>query len=284
MKTKGLKQSKKEIVGILGYGEIGKTIAKICQEAGFKILIRELTFDQFKNQKVDYLHINIPEITNYQFIKSAIVSINEVSPTLTIINSSVTPGTTRKIFEVTKQPIVHSPVIGIHPNLYASIKYYFPKIIGSVDKKSLLLAKKHFKDLNLKVEVYDNSENSETAKLLDLVYYAWNLVYCKTISKICQNLNLNFNQIYTKHNKIYNQGYNKILPNVIRPIFLPMKGPLTGHCTIPDTILFHKYFPTRLTKFILNENKRYYKETNNFKKQRQDFIRIRNKLLRKQNY
>lgn len=279
METKNQKISKQTTIGILGYGEIGKTIAQICLDAGFKILIKDLTIDQFKNKKIDYLHINIPEISNHKFIKCAVDCINEVSPLLSIINSSVTPGTTRKIFEKTKKPIIHSPVIGIHPNLYNSVKFYFPKIIGPIDKKSLLLAKKHFHDLRLKIEVYDNSDTSEAAKLLDLIYYAWNLIYCKTISNICQNLNLNFDQVYTKHNKIYNQGYGKILPNVIRPIFIPMKGPITGHCTIPDTVLFHKYFPTSLTKFILHENLKYHTETSDLKKQRQEFIELRNKLI-----
>ena len=249
-----------KIVGMLGYGEIGKSIARICREAGFTVLIRELKYDQLKGKKLDYLYINIPEINNRDFIKVVVKNIQETSPVLTIINSSTTPGTTRKIFQVTSSPIVHSPVIGVHPKLYESIKIYFPKIIGPADTLSLGLAKKHFKDLGLSTRVYNNSETSEAAKLLDLVYYAWNIIFCKWVEQVCKHMNLNFNQVYTLHNKIYNKGYRKILPNVVRPVLFPVKGSIGGHCTIEDTILFNKYYNNRFTKFILRENKNYSKE------------------------
>jgi UDP-N-acetyl-D-mannosaminuronate dehydrogenase len=251
---------KKQTVGILGYGEIGKAMAKICERAGYNVLIRELDYDQIGNNKIDYLHVNIPEINPKIFIKIISQNIKELKPKLVIINSTTTTGTTRKIFKNTNIPMVHSPVIGVHPHLYESIKSTFPKIIGAIDDISLSLAKKHFKTLGLKVEIYDSAENSETAKLLDLTYFAWNIIFCKWMSKIAEDLNLNFEQIYTKHNKIYNEGYKKLLPNVVRPILTPIKGPIGGHCTIPDVIMFDKFHKTNFTKFILDENKKYSKE------------------------
>ena len=59
-----MKKRNRQIVGILGHGEIGSAIARICKEAGFEVLIRELTFDQIKDKKVDFLHVNIPENDN----------------------------------------------------------------------------------------------------------------------------------------------------------------------------------------------------------------------------
>lgn len=251
---------KKQTIGILGYGEIGKAMTKICQEAGYNVLIREVDYDQIAKNKIDYLHINIPEINPYTFIKIVTKNIKELKPKLVIINSSTTTGTTRKIFQKTNIPIVHSPIIGVHPHLYKSIKIIFPKIIGAVDDISLSLAKKHLKNLGLQIEVYDSAENSETAKLLDLTYFAWNIIFCKWMSEIAEDLNLNFEQIYTRHNQIYNEGYKELLPKVIRPILAPVKGPVGGHCTIPDVAMFDKFHKNRFTKFILKENKAYFKE------------------------
>src|SRR3989344_77012 len=255
-----MKKNKKQVVGILGYGEISSAMARICREAGYKILVRELDYDQLVEKQIDYLHVNIPEKNNDKFVDVVVKTIKETKPKLTIINSSVTPGTTRKIHKITKLPIVHSPVIGVHPYLYRSIKNHFAKIIGSVNAESLNLAKKHFRELGLEVEVYDKAENSEVAKLLDLVYYAWNIIFCKWMSEVSQKLKLNFDQVYTRHNEIYNQGYRKLRSNVVRPILKPIPGPIGGHCTVEDTLLFDKFYKNRFTKFILKENEKYKKE------------------------
>ncbi len=245
----------KKLVGILGYGEVGKAIAKICQDAHFSVLIRDLKTDQLKNKRVDFLHVNIPQ--NKDFIKIVVKNMLELAPKLTIINSSTIPGTTREIFKKTNLPVVHSPVIGSHPNLVKSIKTFFPKIIGPVDQKSLKLAKNHFKDLKLKSLIYDNAETSEAAKLLDLTYFAWNIIYCKWVYNACQKLNLNFNQVYILNNQIYNSGYGKLLPNVIRPILTPISGPIGGRCVTSGVKLVDKFLKNPLTNLILKENKKY---------------------------
>jgi len=276
--TKSTKLSK-GIVGILGAGEIGSAIASIAKKKNFKVYIRELNYDQIKTQPIDFLHVNIPEKSPNKFVSIVSKNILEINPTLTIINSSTTPGTTRKIYKRTLLPIVHSPVIGLHPRLENSIKNYFPKIIGPVNKKSETLAAKHLKDLGLKVEIYSSSEDSEAAKLFDLVYYAWNIVYCKMMFKACKDLNLNFEDVYTRHNQIYNKGYTKLQPNITRPVMIPHPGPIAGHCTIPDTIMIDKYYNNSLTKFILKENKIFHSEVKDLKKARKEYIKLRESSL-----
>jgi|WetSurSiteA1Bulk_404760.scaffolds.fasta_scaffold06359_3 UDP-N-acetyl-D-mannosaminuronate dehydrogenase len=271
--------NKNKIIGILGYGEIGKSVAKLCKNVGFQVLVKDLVRDQIGDKKVDFLHVNIPEKDNSEFVKVVVENIKLLKPQLTVINSSVTPGTTRKIFLKTKKAIVHSPVIGLHPYLYKSIKYYFPKIVGPVNEESKKLAINHFVSLGLKYELFDSAENSEASKLLDLVYYAWNIIYCKWMKEVCDKTGLNFDQVYTQHNLIYNKGYKKLLPNAVRPIFYPGKGPIGGHCTIPDTVLFNKYYPNRFTQFILDENKSYQKEVESVEKEREKFIKTQRNFL-----
>ena len=246
-----------ERIGIIGYGEIGKAMARVCKEAGYKVMIRELKYDEIGKNHIDYLHVCIPEKERSVFVNIVRRAIRELKPRLSVINSSVSVGTTRKIFRKTNSPIVHSPIVGVHPYLYDSIKYHFRKIIGPVDGLSLGLAREHFKRLGLKVEIYDSPENSEAAKLLDLVYYTWNIIFCKWVNETCKKTGLNFDQVYVKHNRNYNKGYAKLRPNVVRPILVHTKGPIGGHCTIPDTELFHKTFKNRFTGFILRENRRY---------------------------
>jgi UDP-N-acetyl-D-mannosaminuronate dehydrogenase len=279
--VKILKMKRLPAVGVLGYGEIGSAMARIAQEAGYQIYIRELDYDTLKGKQIDYLYINIPEKRNKEFIEIVALNIREFSPKLTIINSSITPGTTRKIFALTKSPIVHSPVIGLHPNLYTSIKKYFRKVVAPIDSKSRKLAEEHFRKLGLKVEFFTKPENSEASKLLDLIYFAWNIVFCKWVNQMCNDQGWDFSEVYKKQNEIYNQGYARLLPNSIRPILIPVPGPITGHCTIPDTELIHKLYPTSLTSYILKENKKYFSEVKDLQKQRQDYLKLRNKLMKK---
>lgn len=261
MRSNGIRKSTSKNVGILGHGEIGSSIARLCEEAGFTVFIRDRHVDNIKGQKIDYLHVNIPERKRSEFIRVVGRTMKELQPKLTVINSSTSVGVTKILANKTGLPVVHSPVIGVHPHLYESIKFHFKKIIGPTNKKSLALAKKHLKALGLKIVVYDNAETSEAAKLLDLVYYAWNIIFAKWMQTASKDLRLNFDQVYTMHNKIYNKGYKKLRPNVIRPILIPQSGPIGGHCTIPDTILLHRYYKNRFTNFILKEQERYLRET-----------------------
>lgn len=173
----------KGTVGIVGFGEIGRTIGRICEEAGFAVLVREIDYDQLQGKKIDVLHICVPEKGNKEFVEMVSEAIEELKPKLTIVNSSITPGTTDSIYRKTKAVMVHSPVIGIHPNLYESVRFVFPKIIGPTTPESLTAAKKHLKALGLKIEIYDSATDTEAAKLLDLVYYAWNIIFCKEMKR-----------------------------------------------------------------------------------------------------
>lgn len=270
----------RQVVGILGNGEIGSSVARICKDAGYKVLVRELKYDEIKNNKINILHINVPEKSSNKFINLAVKNINELKPDLTVINSSTTLGVTREIFNQTKANIVHSPVIGLHPNLYESIKYFFKKVIGPTSEKSKKLALAHFKKLGLKTIVYKSSDESEAAKLLDLTYYAWNIIFCKWVKEFCDENKLSFDDVYVKQNELYNEGYSKLLPNVVRPILKPHPGPITGHCTIPDVKLIHKKYKNRFTSFILKENKMRENEVKDIIKQRADFVRQRDKQLK----
>src|SRR5438128_906636 len=99
------KKNKK--IGILGYGEIGKAIAKFNKNPLIKDLQRNDGLEH-----VDILHVCIPWSDN--FVKIIKKEIKSIKPGLVIINSTVVPGTTKKISGM----VVHSPIRGLHPNLH----------------------------------------------------------------------------------------------------------------------------------------------------------------------
>ncbi|MFC1748559.1 hypothetical protein ACFL2V_07100 [Pseudomonadota bacterium] len=149
-------------VGILGLGEVGSAIKKLVSQK-HKSYVREINFDEIASNKINVLHICIPFTPKFISIVEQLIT--ETKPKLTIINSTVKPGTTNKLHNQTKTPLVHAPIQGVHPNLY---KYFFqfPKFIGAVNHKSYKLAHEHFTNLGVKVERFDSPLESELAKLL----------------------------------------------------------------------------------------------------------------------
>ena len=161
---------------------------------------------------------------------------------LTIIHSTVMPGTTESVSKIINIPIVHSPIRGIHPNLYEGI-LTFVKYIGSDDEKSSELAQKHFESLGLSVKLLSSSRNTEIGKLLDTTYYGVAIAWHGEMKKLCDQIGADFDEAVTDFNETYNSGYDKLgKKNVIRPVLFPPDGPIGGYCVIPNAKLLEKIF------------------------------------------
>lgn len=229
-------------VGILGYGEIGQSIAKFYKNPKVKDLNRD---DGLMG--VDILHVCIPY--NDKFISAVEKEIKEIKPKLTIIHSTVALGTTEKLGRM----VVHSPVRGTHPHLYKSMKI-FVKYIGADDKKAGLLAQRHLNSLGIKTKVFYPSKTTEALKLWDTTQYGWMIVLNKEIKKWCDKNGLDFEKVYADSNKSYDETYKKLgRPEVVRPYLKYMPGKLGGHCIIPNCEILEG----EIAEFILRKNLTY---------------------------
>jgi len=229
-------------VGILGYGQVGQAIAKFYRKPKIKDLNRD---DGLKG--VEILHVCLP--WSKSFVKIVKKEIKEIKPKLTIIHSTVAPGTTKKVGGM----VVHSPVRGIHPYLYEGIKT-FVKYIGADNKKAGKLAQKHLESLGLKTKVFYPSLTTELGKLFDTSYYGLCIAWHGEMKKICDKFGVKFNEAVTDFNQTYNEGYKKLgKPNVIRPVLYPPQktGGITGHCIIPNAQILKKFFKSKALDLIL---------------------------------
>src|SRR5579863_9155355 len=181
-------KNKKSNIGILGYGEIGKSLAKFYKKPRIKDLHRDDGL-----QGVEILHICIP--FNENFAKIVEKEIGQIHPKLTIIHSTVAPGTTKKIGGM----VVHSPVRGTHPLLYRGIKT-FVKYIGADNKKAGLMAKKHLERLGIKTKLFFPSATTELGKILDTSYYGVCIAWHKEMKKVCDKLGVPFDEAVTDFN------------------------------------------------------------------------------------
>lgn len=229
-----------ENIGILGYGEIGQAIAKFYRNPKIKDLKRD---DGLRGVKI--LHICIPYSEKFVSIVKKEIKTNK--PKLTIIHSTVTPGTTKRI----GGSVVHSPVRGVHPKLYESLKT-FVKYIGTDNPKAGRMAKKHLENLGIKTKIFTPAATTELGKLLDTTYYGLCIAFHGEIKKMCDKFHLDFDEVATDFNQTYNDGYKKFgLKNVIRPVLYPPKPFIGGHCVVPNAKILKKHFRSPALDLIL---------------------------------
>jgi len=246
------KTGKNSLVGILGYGEIGKAIAKFYKNPKIKDLNRD---DGLLG--VDVLHICIPY--DDKFINIIKKEIKEIKPKLTIIHSTIAPGTTKKIISGLPkelQAVVHSPCRGVHPHLFEGLKT-FVKYIGAEDKKSGEMAKKHIESLDIKTKLVFPAKTSELAKLFCTTYYGVCIAFHGEMAKICKKEKVNFDDVATEFNKTYNEGYTKLgKKNVVRPVLFVPEGKIGGHCVTPNARILKKYYNSKALDLILDYDKK----------------------------
>jgi len=237
-------------IGILGYGEIGSSLEKCYLGKNFILKIKDLNRDDGLDG-IDILNICIPYTE--KFIDIVVKSIVDTAAKLTLIHSTVIPGTTNAISKLIpeNQHVVHSPVRGVHPKLYEGLKT-FVKYVGSDNEVAALSAQKHLELLGLKVERFPCATTSELAKILCTTYYGVCIAWHNDIKLMCDKYNVSFDDVATKWNTTYNEGYEKLgMSNVIRPVLYPPSEKIGGHCVVPNTELLKTIFDSLAFDYIL---------------------------------
>ena len=237
-------QKNKAKIGILGYGEVGRAVSKFYKNPRIKDLKGD---DGLKG--VEILNVCIPWSDN--FIKTVTKEIKAIKPKLTIIHSTTAPSATKKIAGTTKALVVHSPVRGIHPNLYGGIKT-FVKYIGTDSKIAGKLAKKHLESLGMKTRVFQPSITTEIGKLLSTSYYATCIAWHGEMKKICDKAGIDFEKAVVDFNKTYNEGYKRLgMPHVVRPVLYPPKDGIRSHCVLPNAEILKRYYKSKFLDLVL---------------------------------
>tara|TARA_R110000824_G_scaffold231335_2_gene419148 strand:+ start:27808 stop:28563 length:756 start_codon:yes stop_codon:yes gene_type:complete len=241
-------------VGIVGYGEIGQSLEKCYLGKEFEIQVLD-TGKNIYDLKcgIDVLNIAIPFYDQKSFVKDVSKIIEKYQPKLVIIHSTTIPGTTLSIAQKTKfKNIVHSPVRGVHPNLYEGLKT-FVKFVGGDNKEAVDATIKHYDQINITYEVLSSSTATELAKVLSTTYYGVCIAFHNDINKLCDRYGVKYEEVGTKWNITYNEGYKNLgMKNVIRPVLYPPKnGKIGGHCVIQNAELCQQFFNSKALEYIL---------------------------------
>lgn len=235
----------KEIVGILGHGEVGKAIAHFYKFPRIKELETKEPLG-----KLDILNVCIPYSRN--FVGTIKREMKNSQPDITIIHSTVPVGTTEKI----GGHVVHSPIRGIHPHLYKQIKS-FVKYIGADDVQDGLIAQIHLNSLGIKTEIFTPAKTTELGKLISTTYYGLCIAYHGEVQKMCNKAGVEFDKAMTHFNKTYNSGYfEENMAHVRRPtLYSPSKHGIGGHCITQNATLLEGHMKSPVIDLILKYKK-----------------------------
>src|SRR5207244_8940247 len=120
----------KQIVIVVGLGEVGKALMEIVKR-------NNKTFDVDINlpasvSRCDVMHICFP-FQSDKFVGQVVEYIHRYRPALSIINSTVAPGTTRSIALESGTAVVNSPVRRKHIRMQAK-RVHYAKVIEPLDQ------------------------------------------------------------------------------------------------------------------------------------------------------
>ncbi|ODS41508.1 MAG: hypothetical protein A7315_05910 [Candidatus Altiarchaeales archaeon WOR_SM1_79] len=231
-----------ENVIVVGMGQVGSALSHLLKSGGMKVYELDVKWRDILSD-IDVMHICYGY--SDEFVDITCGYMDKLDPNLTIVNSTVIPGTIRKIFEDTNRPIVFSPVRGQHNSLDKDLMRY-TKWIASPKEEHALNAVNHFKTIGIKTLVTDNLENLELIKLLDTTHYGINIFYAQLANRICKEFNVNHKSL-REFGKETQEFYG------MRPDCFP--GVIGGKCVMPNIRLLSKIYDHELWNLIETSNK-----------------------------
>jgi UDP-N-acetyl-D-mannosaminuronate dehydrogenase len=226
-------------VVIVGLGEVGKPLLEIMKG-------RYHTFGVDINQpapvsQCDVMHICFP-FQSDKFVRQVAEYIHQYRPGLTVINSTVAPGTTRSVAVESETAVVNSPIRGKHVRMQDEMLRY-TKFVGALDLPSGQRAVEHFEGAGMKTKLLSSPEATEIAKLTETTYFGLLIAWAQEIERYCMKLGADYDEVVSFYDEI------KFFPPVK---YFP--GVIGGHCVMPNLSILLQEFPSGLLDAIVKSN------------------------------
>ncbi len=234
---------------IIGRGQVGTALFELLS-GHYETYIRDT--ENMELEGVEVLHICYPEHAGFPETTKKYIA--QYKPKLTIINSSVTVGTTDQCGE----HVVYSPIRGRHPKLASDLKLY-AKFVFGVNPEDCELAKQYFENCDLKVCTDNNPRAGELVKVLSNVHMGVEVAWRQEVERILKKFAID-PALYEMWESTYRAGYYASGDNhLMRPLMNP--GPIGGHCILPCTDILNAQYPSPIFEFIKQSNEKAKGET-----------------------
>ncbi len=153
---------------IVGLGEVGAALAEVI-ERRWPVLRKDIEPREF-DASIGVMHVCIPFQSSAPFEDVVCGYIERFNPALTIVNSTVLPGTTSALKRRTGKRVAYSPVRGKHVRMAQDLLHYV-KYVAAAEPETAALAQAHFERAGMKTRRMDKPETLELAKLAETTYF-----------------------------------------------------------------------------------------------------------------
>ncbi len=227
---------------VVGVGEVGGPLAQVLERHAplLRHDIEPCNFDE----PVGVMHICFPFRDGTGFNAAVIDYIRLFDPTLTIINSTVLPGTTRAIAQASGRPICYSPVRGKHTEMAAALLRY-TKFVAGTDERAVTAAAAHFSAAGMKTSRVGKPETLELAKLAETTYFGVCIAFAQELNRYAELTGSDYSEATRFFEEV------EFLP---RQTYFP--GFIGGHCVIPNIDLLLQLARSPLLEAVLDSNGR----------------------------
>jgi UDP-N-acetyl-D-mannosaminuronate dehydrogenase len=225
---------------VVGVGEVGGSLAEVL-ERGHRVARLDLKPAAI-DAPVEVMHVCFPFSSRSQFESAVREYIRRFQPRLTIINSTVLPGTTRNVAKATGAAIAYSPVRGKHARMAEELLRY-AKFIAALEPGAAAMAREHFETAGMKTRLIDAPETLELAKLAETTYFGVIIAFAQELNRYAQAAGANYDELADFFEEVQFLPSAKYYP-----------GFIGGHCVIPNINLLLQLAPAGLLQAVLRSN------------------------------
>lgn len=230
------------IVLVVGLGEVGKPLLALLSHRhrahGIDIKVPGEGIE-----RADVMHICYPfEVPD--FVGETVRYIARYKPELTIINSTVGVGTTRKIAACTSADVVHSPVRGKHTHMEHEMHHY-TKFIGALEPGAAHKAARHLESAGFRTRILSSPEATELGKLSETTYFGIMIAWAQEVERYCDRAGTDYDEVVSLYDEV------RFFPPVR---YFP--GIIGGHCVMRNIELLSKLERSPLLQAIKGSNEK----------------------------
>lgn len=226
---------------VVGMGEVGGALADVI-ESHHRVLRLDLEPREF-DDSVEVMHICFP-FRGSDFVDTVCGYIKRFNPRLTVIDSTVLPGTTRAVAQRAGAAVAYSPVRGKHVRMAQDLLHYV-KFVAASDIDTAAHAEKHFQTVGMRTTRISQPETLELAKLAETTYFGTLIAFAQELNRYAERVDADYFEITSFFEEI------DFLP---RTRYFP--GFIGGHCVIPNIQLLLRLADSSLLRSILKSNQR----------------------------